>query len=688
MQNLIKWLIGLTMTLSLSYALVANTAFGELNNLSPPWAELFGSGYFPEPKRDPRTDPKFQTVFHDSTHSFDVRFYNLKIILPMINAQFRGINNILCTSNQNGLNTVSLDCVELTVDSVLVDGVLAVYDTNQGKINITLGPYNQGQNFQVLVGYHGIANTTYGGGWFPAGMSYFRRGQYSAPETTAYSMAEPSDARRWFPCFDEPWDKADSSRIDATVPKQFQVASNGILTSVDTVGDLATYHWLEKHPISTYLMSVAITKYAILRDEYVSNGDTVPIMHFVYHADSAQAVAGYQTVPDMIAFYSDTFCEYPFSKYGMAVVSPFGGGMEHQTMTTILDYYTWEDGIAHELAHMWWGDMITCADWPNIWLNEGFATYTQALWDEHHHGWATFQSTMQSNQNNYFDQASSYDFPIFDPPPGELFNGGIVYSKGACIMHMLRYVLGETDFWQMWPAYADSFKYGNANTPDFQRICEQVSGQGMDWFFQEWVYDLGYPHYEYGWRSVDLGSNQYQLDVQVRQVQTQGPIFRMPLEFRFTAPPSVDTILSGLDSLEFQEFRFIVNLAQAPTTLNFDPDNWIIDEHDQVPYNGVVSDNSNLVPTLYYLSQSYPNPMTNKAKIDFTLPQEGHVRLAIYNILGQTIKVIVNEKIGAGFHSVYWDGRDQNGKEVSAGVYFYKMEAGEFSATQRLIVIR
>ncbi len=683
MKKLIRSYVKTTIVLHIFMLVMASASMWHTAG-TPPWNDKR-----PEMKHDPRNIPGYEPMVYDSSHSFDVRFYDLHIYTYMTGPEFFGTVNILNTSNQANLNTISLNCVELVVDSVLVDGSPATYDTNQNKINITLGPYALGQDFEVFVGYHGIANTIYGGGAFPAGFSYFPR-TFGAPETTAYSMAEPTDARKWFPCFDEPWDKADSSKISVTLPNQYQVASNGLLISVDSVSNRVTYTWSETFPIATYLMSIAISKYAILHDEYVSpSNDTTPIMHFVYHADSAQAVAGYQNVPEMVAFYSDTFGEYPFEKYGMAVVEPFGGGMEHQTMTTILAYYTWEMGIAHELAHMWWGDMITCADWPNIWLNEGFATYTEALWVEHSDGELAFRSEVSDLMDSYFDQANYFDFPIYDPPPSELFNWGIIYCKAACIVHMLRYVLGETGYWQMMPTYADSFQYGVANTPDLQRICEQVYGENMDWFFQQWVYDLGYPRYEYGWRSVDLGGSQYRLDVQVRQVQTSGPdVFRMPLEFRFGGT-GIDTTLTGVDSLEFQEFSFVVDLPSAPTTMSFDFNNWIIDYHYQVPYNGISDDNGNdIIPTEYQLGQNYPNPMKTQTRIDFAIPQPTHVNLTIYNTVGQKIIALLDQDLNPGFYNVNWNGYDQRGLKASAGVYFYAIEASTFSATKRLIIVK
>jgi aminopeptidase N len=685
--------LGLGAVVFLGIAAVGQAAIWKYQNPGPPWETLLSGKPVPEPKGYMHGHSSFSLAPIDSTHSYDVRFYQLDLQVPMTGPSYQGTVLILNTANQAGLDSIDLDCVELVVDSIKVDGVAAAIDTSDGKIHLGLGrPYAQGEGFEVLIGYHGVADTVYNWYWFPEGMAWFRRGNGGAPETTAYSMAEPSAARQWFPCFDEPWDKADSCKINVTVPKRFQVASNGLLISVDTLGNWTTHRWSETHPITTYLMSVAISKYAILRDEYVTGeGDTIPITHFVYHSDSTSSENGYSEVPDMIAFYSDTFCEYPVSKYGMAAAWPFGGGMEHQTITTILPYsiYPSYELIAHELVHMWWGDMITCVDWRNVWTNEGFATYAEALWTEHRYGVDQFREEMAANQESYFYQAAIRDFPMYDPPEEELFNGGIEYSKGACVLHMLRYILGEEDFWRIWPVYADSFKYGNVNTEEFQRICEQVSGEDLAWFFQEWVYDLGYPVYGYAWQAEDLGLNQFRLTVQVQQFQTAGPIFRMPLEFRFMGL-FVDTTVSAIDSLEFQEFQFLINLATAPDSMQFDPHDWVTEVHDTIPFVGVSSGGSQqpLLPTRIELAQSSPNPTSGTARIRFALPREVLVRLGIYNLLGQTVRILVNEQGPAGYHAVTWDGRDERGRRVSPGVYLYRLEGADFGVVRRLSLLQ
>jgi aminopeptidase N len=279
--------------------------------------------------------------------------------------------------------------------------------------------------------------------------------------------------------------------------------SNGLLDSTTTAGGTKTCWWSHHRPISTYLITFAASKWTVITQWFhYPPGDSAPIQNFVWPEDSTWAVSAFAHNVDMMDYFSDSalYGRYPFEKYGMVEADPFPwGGMENQTMTMV--WHQWirwgaDNGIAHELAHQWWGDMVTCQDWRNIWLNEGFATYSDELYEYHQNGRSAFQRMINDRALSYFAEEDTDPHPIYDPPyPGHLFDGGHSYYKGAWVLHMLRFVEADTNwaqpgiFFQALRAYGDSFKYGNANTDDYKDSHEQMTGLDLDWFHLDVVFD-------------------------------------------------------------------------------------------------------------------------------------------------------------------------------------------------------
>jgi aminopeptidase N len=616
-------------------------------------------------------------ILADSSHSYDVLHYRLDLNLPMTSNFISGTVRMIALANEAGFDSLSLNCIGLTVTDVRKDSIPQSFSASATRIFINLdSTYAIGDTFNIEVDYHG--NPVRGFRFYPE--------SGNTPETTAFTFTEPSDSRFWFPCYDEPWDKADQGcEFNVTVPLDYKVASNGLLTGVDTVGGEATYHWSETYGITTYLMSLAISKYAILRDIYINGvGDTIPVIHYVYPVDSALAEINFSETVNMMIFYSNVFGEYPFAKYGMAVVEPFGGAMEHQTMTTILRWAStsgWEAGIAHELAHHWWGDLVTCLIWPEIWINEGFGTYSEALWFEYKYGWNTFKNRMTSYGNTYFSFDSTWRYPLYDPPPGELFRWATVYCKGAWVLHMLRHVVGDSSYWALMPAFGDSFPYGNATTEDFEMVSEAVSGDTLDWFFDEWIFDQGHPEYQYGWTSQDLGGGNYELKIQITQVQSNAPIFKMPLDL-MVVTGSGDTTIKVWNDQIFQQYTDTLSLPAAPIDLQFDPDNWVLELHEVVPY-GIEEKDPVVTPARFHLSQNKPNPFHSLTTIHYQIPKRNSVRLEVYDIAGRLVETLVNERQEPGVYQVQWEGKKQ-----SSGIYFYRLQSDNIASTKKLVLLR
>jgi hypothetical protein len=283
----------------------------------------------------------------------------------------------------------------------------------------------------------------------------------------------------------------------------------------------------------------------------------------------------------MLDCFTSKFGPYPFVKYGMAAASPFGyGGMEHQDMTTI--HRSWisgnsQRGIAHELAHMWWGDEVTCGYWADIWLNEGFASYAEAIYDEYKSG----RSPGIYMQQRFWKALYAQGYPIYNPPAESLFSWSMEYAKGAWVMHSLRWVMGDDLFFPMLRAYSDSFEYGNAITADLQRIAEQHYGSSLQWYFDQWVYRAGHPIYTTVKYFKTQGDSNSAI-VRLAHTSTTGELYTMPLALACSTSAGIDSTVVVWDSLAVQEFA--VGDDQPVLGVKLDPDNWVLKEvYDSLP---------------------------------------------------------------------------------------------------------
>ncbi|RMG44923.1 MAG: hypothetical protein D6718_08900 [Acidobacteria bacterium] len=498
---------------------------------------------------------------------FDVQRYDLRIVFNPNTRRINGQVTVTAQSLADGLDQVMLDLLDnMNVDGVDSGGVPLAFDHQGGVLTVTLDrPYGAGEVFAFTVSYAGEPDPG-GTGYF--GWNKFLQGGYGK---MAWSLSEPDGARGWWPCKDRPDDKA---MVDErwTVPAPWVATGNGVLAGTDpgTPGWIE-YHWVPSHPLTTYLVSIAATDYVSFSDTYDTlSGGTMPIDYYVYPGDLADAQESFKNTPAMIRYYAETFGEYPFveDKYGMSAF-PFSGAMEHTTNTSY--GYTLIDGthrydyiIAHELSHQWWGDSVSPETWADVWLNEGFATYSEALWEEHLNGWPGYHDYMNSLWREHFDG------PVYDPTA--LF-GSTVYDKGAWVLHMLRHVMGPQAFFDGLRAWYADHKDGVGNTAQFQANMETFHGAGLGWFFDEWVYGENSPRYEYGWSTADLGDGTYRTYVRIHQVQTDAGVFTMPVDLTLVLP-SGDEVRTVWNDAWDQDFT--LDSSEPPSDVLFDRDDWIL----------------------------------------------------------------------------------------------------------------
>lgn len=500
--------------------------------------------------------------FPEITKNYDVRHYGFDLTINNTAHSISGYCDVKLRATES-LSSVTLLLKGLTIDSITVSGVSKTYTRDAEKLTINLGQtYTTGQDFILRITYHGTPD---------GGVTWFTENAGSAGSFPAsYTITEPDESRYWFPCYDHPSDKADEGvSMVLHVPSGYEGVSQGTLVS--HVGD--TWTWNCQYPISTYLISFTACQHETVSFAY----ETMPITVWAYPGRTTQAAATCANTSDIMSFFSTQFGEYPFvaEKYDMTITN-LGGGMEHQTATTMGTFL--QSGgnqdwiIAHEMAHQWFGDSLTCGDWRDIWLNEGFATYCDALWTENKSGKVAFQEQMLDNAQSYFQEDIEIGrFPIYDPT---YMWGGTVYEKGSWILHMLRKVMGETSWWSMVKDYHQTYSYQTVLTPQLQAIAELHYGDTLNWFFDEWVYQAGYPVLALSYSNLGPGPNT--MDVRLTQVQTgiQTPaIFKTPIDIRLVTSEGYED-----HTVWLTDWRGVYHFtASAPVTnVILDPNHWLL----------------------------------------------------------------------------------------------------------------
>jgi aminopeptidase N len=386
------------------------------------------------------------------------------------------------------------------------------------------------------------------------------------------------------------------------------------------------------------------------------------------------------TVP-MIEAFADAFGEeYPFigEKYGMAMIE-WSAGMENQTCTSYGSVLVTGDHrnditVAHELSHQWWGNLVTPAEWNDIWLAEGFATWCEALWLEISSGSEAYRSHME--------QMSWHLFPGTVWSPDFLFNF-TVYYKGAWVVHMLRHVMGDEDFFQLLRAWAAAYGWDNASTTDFQALATTVHGDNLDWFFDQWVYGEGRPFYLYDWEKTFVGPH-WDVELTIEQIQIPFSLFRMPIDIGLVLAGGDTTTTTIINGTAVQTIHLTAD--DEPVELLLDPFDWILKGAAQA---GIGETGTPAAPARVMLEPARPNPVPSSGTaITYALTQPGQVRLAIYGASGRLVAMLGDGWQPAGQHQQRWDGRAFDGRRAASGVYFLRLEAAGQSLTRRLVLTR
>ncbi len=402
-----------------------------------------------------------------------------------------------------------------------------------------------------------------------------------------YTDCETSGARRWFPCKDAPNDKA-LVNINARVPARTPFVSIGVLADSTVSGDTLIYKWESKFPVATYLVAiVGKTDYnldVLYRKQRDDSSDSLQVRFYWQTGETAFNLRNVKNkIGMMLKVFSELYGDYPFEKIGFATVNRdfLWGGMENQTIVTLCPDCWTEDLVSHELAHQWFGDMITPMTWSDIWLNEGFATYSESLWYERTLGKKAYKDNVDYNASKYLIQNPG--FPVYneswnvsEPDDNLVFNDAITYSKSACVIHMLRYVLGDSLFFKFLHDYANDpyFKYGNVSTKEFIETINLVTMRNLQWFFDEWIYGPNHPVYKNNFTIDELPEEKWKLNYTIIQTQENAGFFKMPVELRVEFTGGKDTLLTVSNDYNMQMYSF--EFSDQPKKIFFDPDNEIV----------------------------------------------------------------------------------------------------------------
>lgn len=420
---------------------------------------------------------------------YDALHYTLEITVNDVGSSDLDAVTVIDAVATQDLSAFNLDFLGFEVTRLTVDEEAAEFKRNGQELTvIPAQPIASGDEFTVRVAYSGVPDEMQSQALpFPTGWIVYDGG--------IFVLSEPDGSASFYPVNDHPLDKATYTFI-VTVPKPFEVAANGVLTETTDEGDASTYRFELRDPMASYLATININDFDT---EAMKSDEGVPIRNYYAASLGPEYRAPFARQGEMLDYFAELFGPYPFEVYGSLVMdTTFGAALENQTMSIFGvdmvdpgDIEGTEDVVAHELAHQWFGDSVSVADWSDIWLNEGFATYSEGLWIEHREG----RDALEEWFDFLYDEVERY--PEFFPPPGnpladDLFNGG-VYIRGGLTLHALRLKVGDDAFFKIIRTYYERFKDGNASTDDFIQVCEEVSGKDLQAFFDAWLYDETLP---------------------------------------------------------------------------------------------------------------------------------------------------------------------------------------------------
>ena len=514
------------------------------------------------------------------------------------------------TVQENNFDTIRFDLSDsLTVSSVMRGGAsLSFVQSGDNSLVIDLGlSHNVGATDSVTIVYEGEPDSN--------GFGSFETSIHSG-QPSLWTFSQPYSARDWWPCKQSLDDKIDSVEFYITVPDTFSVAANGRLLEVFSGVGMDSYHWEMKSPVAYYLIAFAVTNYTNYTVPITTNtGQNINVENYVYPENLTSWMASDEHLTGVMKFFCDRFGDYPFDQYGHAEYGS-SGGMEHQMMSFMSGPS--KSLISHELAHQWFGNLVTCASWEDIWLNEGFATYLTELYEEQISpaDWESFKNyslasiTSLPGGSVFVDDTTNV---------GRMFDYRLTYQKGAYLLHMLRWKLGDVAFYEGLRNYLNDpqLRNGFARTDDLKYQLEAVGGEDLTEFFNDWFYGQGFPTYHID--VLQRGGIVY-FDIEQTTSHSSVDLFEMPIPIRLIGETE-DTIVRLENTINIERLSAIVPFEVK--SVEFDPERWIISDNNTITFDKRRS-----------VFEVYPNPAAEEVSINMSQQAD---QIQVVNSKGQVM---------------------------------------------------
>jgi len=589
----------------------------------PGFALVSGQVHQSCPLHDHDLNPYQNPLYEKWLSAYDMKGYDISLTVSNTETWIAGDVAVILEAVRD-LDTLVLELQDaLTVGEISLDNKTLLFEHKDNALYAALDrTYHEGELLRVRIMYEGDAGQNRG---FFAGITTDTDFKYDFDVT--YTLSEPHNASDWLPVKQVLEDKIDSVTFRVRCDKELLAGSNGLLTSIEEEGDDHVMTWKTNYPMAYYLISFAVADY---RDfsfyaPLSQDGDSVLVQNYIYDSDLVfeEWESKTRMTGPMITAISKLLVDYPFAqeKYGHSM-APMGGGMEHQTMTTLQDFSFYL--VAHELAHQWFGDYITCGNWQDVWINEGFASYFEYVVAQELLG--------QDAADGWMDNAMSIALretrgSVYVPKDQvtdtyRLFDYGLSYKKGATLLHMIRFILDDDQlFFSVIRSYLQAYGNGLARGEDFQKVLESESGMDFSCFFEQWYYGEGFPRFTVYW---DQQGDSLKIESeQTASAFSVTPLFQIPFELEIRMEGGVTRRFRLMQSDHLEVYTLPVEgLVQD---VIFDPDNHLLKT------SSVIQE----LPSRRAFRYG-PNPVTGKLFIQF--PNAGNIdQVRITSMSGQEV---------------------------------------------------